>query len=134
VPVRTRPGKEAVMAGPVPVLLVQPSWADSRAVLALAGDIDLTTIDIVRKEVRRCLDERPMRLSLDLRAVTFCDAAGVHTLDWARRETIAAKAEFSLIAPSRAVMRVLTLAGATGLLSAVRRPPPGPSAGSQPYA
>ena len=116
-----------------PVLQAVPSQADGEVVLTLAGDIDVTTADVVRAAARRCLRERPARLSLDLRAVTFCDAAGARALRRARQEAAAARAEFRIIAPSPIVVRVLTLAGADDLLPAAERPS-APTAASQPSA
>jgi anti-anti-sigma factor len=104
----------------VPVLQAVPSQTDREVVLTLAGDIDVTTADVVRAAARRCLRERPARLSLDLRSVTFCDAAGVRALRQARQEAAAARAEFRIIAPGPMVVRVLTLAGADDLLCAVQ--------------
>ena len=117
----------------VPVLDAFPSQADGEVVLTLAGDIDVTTADVARAAARRCLGERPARLSLDLRAVTFCDAAGVRALRQARQEAAAARAEFRIIAPSPVVVRVLTLAGADDMLCAVERPS-APAAASRPSA
>ena len=107
----------------LPVLRAFPSQADGEVVLTLAGDIDVTTVDVVRAAARRCLRERPARLSLDLRAVTFCDAAGARALRRARQEAAAARAEFRIIAPSPIVVRVLTLADADDLLAASARTP-----------
>ena len=117
----------------LPVLRAFPSQADGEVVLTLAGDIDVTTVDVVRAAARRCLGERPARLSLDLRAVTFCDAAGVRALRQARQEAAAARAGFRIIAPSPVVVRVLTHAGAGDMLCAAERPF-APTAGSQPSA
>ena len=117
----------------VPVLHAFPSQADGEVVLTLAGDIDVTTADVARAAARRCLGERPARLSLDLRAVTFCDAAGVRALRQARQEAAAARAGFRIIAPSPVVVRVLTLAGAGDMLCAAERPS-APTASSQPSA
>src|ERR1700704_6485328 len=99
-----------------PVRQAVPSQADGEVVLTLAGDIDVTTADVVRAAARRCPRERPARLSLALRSVTFCDAAGVRALRQARQEAAAARAEFRIIAPGPMVVRVLTLAGADDLL------------------
>jgi anti-anti-sigma factor len=91
----------------VPVLHAFPSQADGEVVLTLAGDIDVTMADVVRAAARRCLRERPARLSLDLRSVTFCDAAGVRALRKAGQEAAAARAEFRIIAPRSLIGKCL---------------------------
>lgn len=106
----------------VPVLRAVPSRADGQVVLTLTGEIDVTTADVVRAAARGCLREHPARLSLDLRSVTFCDAAGVRALRQARREAVAARAEFRIIGASPIVVRVLNLTDAGDLLSAVQSP------------
>jgi anti-sigma B factor antagonist len=49
-------------------------------VLALTGEIDITNGPRMRAEVYRCLEERPAVLVVDLSAVTFLGAAGLHVL------------------------------------------------------
>jgi len=115
-------------------LLALASQADGRTILTLTGEIDLTTTCTLRTEVHRCLRERPAHLSLDLRSVTFCDAAGMRALRWARRQAADVQAKFSIVAPSQRVERLLTVAGATDLLSLVQYPPQEPSATNQPSA
>jgi anti-sigma B factor antagonist len=126
------PGRPVPQSG-VPALLALPSQEDGQAVLTLVGEIDVTTVDVVREAVRNCLRECPARLSLDLRSVTFCDAAGVRALRQAEREAATARAEFRIIAPGPMVVRVLTLADAADLLSTAQRAS-APAAGSQPSA
>lgn len=112
-------------ASPVPPV---PARASDEAVVALRGDIDLTTAGTVREAAHRCLRGRPARLLLDLRQVGFCDAAGVRALRQARDEAAAAGADFRLVAPGPLVIRVLTLIGADDLLPAGQRPPQPPGA------
>ncbi len=107
----------------LPVLLALPAHADGRTVLRLAGDIDVTTVSILRAAVRRCLRECPGALSLDLRSVNFCDAAGVHALRHAQREAAGVRAEFRIIAPGPPLMHVFTLLDADDLLSAAQDQP-----------
>jgi anti-anti-sigma factor len=90
--------------------------------LTLTGDIDVTTVEIVREAARRCRRESPALLSLDLRSVSFCDVAGVRALRWAQREAAGAGAEFRIIAPQPMVMRVFILTSALDLLSAAQDP------------
>lgn len=104
------------------VLQATPPQADGRAVLTLAGEIDLTTTDLLRDAAARCLEQRPACLALDLSSLTFCDCAGVRTLQWALRQATAAHAVFLLTAPRPQIRRVLTVTGADDLLAAADSP------------
>jgi anti-anti-sigma factor len=127
-PSRPWPGPGRPIPGPAaPLLRAHPVQADDQVILTLTGDIDLTTAGTVRAAARRCLRERPARLLLDMRAVSFCDVAGVRALQWARREAAAIPAEFGIIAPRRQVMRVFTLMDAGDLLCATQGPPQQPA-------
>lgn len=106
-----------------PVLRIPPVQANGRAILALAGDIDITTADTVSTAARDCLREHPASLSLDLRSLTFCDCAGVWALRSAHRQAGAVRAQFRLIAPAAHVLRIFSLTGADDLLSAAQDPP-----------
>lgn len=105
-----------------PVLQAIAAQADGRAVLTLAGEIDLTTTDLVRDAAARCLEQRPACLALDLGSLTFCDCAGVRTLQWTLRQATAAHAAFRLTTPRPQIRRVLTLTGADDLLAAADTP------------
>jgi len=102
-----------------PPLRVLTGTAGGDAVLRLAGEIALTTTRSVAAAVDRCLRGRPGRLSVDLRAVTFCDCAGVRALRHARQQATAAGTSVRITALAPPVRRVLTLLKATDLLNAV---------------
>lgn len=90
----------------------------SGPVLVLAGEIDLTTTSRLAAAVDRCLRDQPMRMTVDLHAVTFCDVAGGHVLGHAQQRAAAAGVGFRLTGLTAPVRRTLTLLQATSLLRA----------------
>lgn len=103
------------------------SCAGEHTLIRLAGEIDVTTVEIVTAAASRCLQDHPASLDMDLRSVTFCDCAGVRGLRQVLRDGAAAGTLVRITAPGPQVRRVFTLAGAAGLLTAPgpRDPPPG---------
>ncbi|HEV2634201.1 MAG TPA: STAS domain-containing protein [Actinocrinis sp.] len=74
--------------------------------LAAAGEIDLATAEEVDAALDPFIDaDRPVLL--DMRAVTFIDCCGLRSLQRAR----ARNPQFTLIAPSQPVLRLLELIG-----------------------
>lgn len=101
-----------------PILMVVPVLADRHAVVALTGDLDLSTADQVRAAAERCLTRRPERLSMDLSGLAFCDCSGIRVLRHMLDDADTSGVEFRLLAPSDWIRRVFTLADAADLLAA----------------
>lgn len=106
----------------LPLLRLLAGSAAGDAVLRLAGEIDITTADSVTAAVDRCLRDRPARLCLDLRAVTFCDCAGARALRQARQQATAAGTAVRVAGLSPPVRRLLALLEATDLLTGAESP------------
>jgi anti-anti-sigma factor len=77
--------------------------------LAVRGDVD----DVTADELRAALDADWVR-HLDMSAVTFFNSCGVRALLDARRAR--GEAPLHVVAPSRAVRRVLELLGLTAIV------------------
>ncbi len=101
-----------------PILVVVPVLAGRHAVVALTGDLDLSTADQVRAAAERCLTRRPERLSMDLSGLAFCDCSGIRVLRRTLDDADTSGVEFRLLAPSDWIRRVFTLADAADLLAA----------------
>jgi anti-sigma B factor antagonist len=71
------------------------------AVLAVSGEIDLSTAPELEKIALRLLEERPRRLVLDFSEVPFCDSTGIGVL-----------------------VRLYNRASATGCRLTIRKPTP----------
>jgi anti-sigma B factor antagonist len=75
------------------------------------GDIDLSTVDEIRRELRELRSVGFTRLVLDLRGTTFLDSTGLHLI---LEETASARADgaqFALVAGPPEVQRVFDLTG-----------------------
>lgn len=90
--------------------------------LQLAGEADFTTISVVADAVDRCLRDQPVRITVDLHGVTFCDCAAARALSHAQRRAAATGISFRLTGLTPPVRRVLTLMHATDLLRAAGEP------------
>jgi len=105
-----------------PILRVVPVRTGEHAIVVLAGDVDTSTVELVRAVAEQCLQQRPQRLSIDLSSVQFCDCSGVRALRGVRADADAAGVEFRLIAPSAWIRRVFVLAEAEELLDVAVEP------------
>ncbi|HEY7259980.1 MAG TPA: anti-sigma factor antagonist [Trebonia sp.] len=85
------------------------------ATVQLAGEIDTTSVDAVRRAVAD-LVAGARRIVLDLSRVTFCDAAGARFLVEARRRAGEAGTDLIVRNSQPSVIRVLELTGALPLL------------------
>lgn len=88
---------------------------DAGATVRLAGEIDITSVDAVRRAVAGMETGAP-RIVLDLSRVTFCDAAGARFLVEACRAASEAGTDLVVCHPQRPVYRVLDLTGALPLV------------------
>ncbi|MEY9994970.1 anti-anti-sigma factor [Streptomyces sp. V4I8] len=50
----------------------------TRALITLAGEIDVTTVPFVRAALAACVRDGIRAADVDLTAVTFCDASGLN--------------------------------------------------------
>ena len=86
------------------------------ALLRLAGELDMASAPLLQQAVIRCLGPDLRRLYVDVAALTFCDAAGIHALHTARRAAHAHNTTFALVGVHRRLRRMLVLYGAGVLL------------------
>jgi anti-anti-sigma factor len=88
-------------------------------VVAVVGEVDLTTAPVLRNGLLRVVRElRPEVLDVDLTAVTFLDCAGVGALAHVRRAALRATCEVRITNPRPVVRRVLDLTGQLDICSA----------------
>ena len=86
-----------------------------RAVLAVAGEIDMTTNGALHEAIESAAS-RAFEIWLDLSATTFMDSSGIHAIATARTRLTAANRRLVVICPDGPVLRVLTLTGFDGVL------------------
>ena len=105
-----------------PILRAVPRRDHGDATITLDGEIDLSSAEQIRAAVTECLSTpAPESLLIDMSAVTFCDCAGIETLEWALGRARVGRMRFSLNGVDRRLRRVFALAQADGLLDACHR-------------
>jgi anti-anti-sigma factor len=78
-------------------------------VLAVAGEIDMTTAPALERAVRLSLAKHPATLIIDLTGAQFFSSAGIAVLVLAHRESAATA--LRVVAADRVVLRPLELTG-----------------------
>lgn len=73
-------GPPSRVVQPLGQLAIQTGHDDDTVVLALAGELDLPVVPLVRDAVARALQEPQERLIIDLTGLTFIDSSGLHSL------------------------------------------------------
>jgi stage II sporulation protein AA (anti-sigma F factor antagonist) len=91
-------------------------WSGRTAVIAAAGEIDLTNAESLRDALLSALNTGAPGLIVDLTATTFLDSAGVTALVRASRRASASDAALALAVTAPAVLRVLNLVGIDQLI------------------
>ena len=94
---------------------VQPDR--ERVIVRLGGELDVATAPAVAAAVGELLDAGFGRLVVDLRALSFVDSAGIHTLLSAQRSAAERRRALSVIRGPEQVQRAFVLTGAEPLLA-----------------
>jgi anti-anti-sigma factor len=116
---------------PLPPLTIYRHDRKKRALITLAGEIDLETVPLVRASLERCLRDGIRTIDVDLTPVTFCDCSGLNAFLNASQRITTAGGTLRLHHPPRTVVLMLDVAGCEFLLLGVpfgRLPPPPESA------
>jgi len=94
-------------------LLIEPRGeaGSERAVLEVAGDIDLFTAPQLRHAVNELIDAGSRKLVVDLTKVGFLDSTGLGVLVGALKRLRDSGGDLVLAAPQRPVRRVLSVTG-----------------------
>ena len=87
-------------------------------VVAAAGEIDSTSAPVLREQLEELLDNGTRQVTVDLRAVSFLDSAGLCVLAAAHRRALREDVRMRVLASSRAVIRPLQITGLWELLHA----------------
>jgi anti-sigma B factor antagonist len=88
------------------------------AVLRPSGELDLATVEPLRRELQELLAAEPEELVIDLTAVTFLDSSGIAVLSSALKSQRARDADMALVNPQPIVARALELVGLGTLIRA----------------
>jgi anti-anti-sigma factor len=78
--------------------------------IAVAGELDLATIGLLREAVEGCLERDAVKvMMIDLRDLTFIDATGLSALWHTRQRAQSVGSKVVLSSPSKAVTHLLRL-------------------------
>ncbi|MEU9288445.1 STAS domain-containing protein [Streptomyces sp. NPDC048275] len=114
---------------PLPPLNVYRHDRKKRALITLAGEIDLETVPLVRASLERCLRDGIRTIDVDLTPVTFCDCSGLNAFLHASRRITAAGGTLRLHRPPPTLVLMVDVAGCEFLLLGLPfghlPPPPG---------
>ena len=94
------------------------SFPDGRAVVHLAGELDIATAHPTRG-VLRCAAAVSPHLLVDLTEVEFMDCAGLGALMWAHHKVTAAGGAVELLGPNWQVRKLIDAAGLNETLRVV---------------
>jgi anti-anti-sigma factor len=100
-------------------LAVGTSEVDGLAVTRVAGEVDLTGVDLMRAELDAQLELRPPVLVVDLTDVTILGSLGIAALLEAHHHAAAAGVAFAVVASRRSVVHPLRLTEVDRLLTVV---------------
>jgi anti-anti-sigma factor len=83
-----------------------------------AGEIDMSTVDVLRRELDAAREEAAAAL-LDLSGVTFIDSSGLHLLLDASHDSAVSDWGFFVVRPSEVVERLLQVSGTADWITVV---------------
>lgn len=92
-------------------------------VVALEGEIDLSTVPDAERLITEAEAGDPGRLIIDLREVTFMDSSGLRVLLTAHRRAEDADRGFALVRGGDTVNRLLDVTGLSERLELLDEPP-----------
>jgi anti-anti-sigma factor len=92
---------------PAPVEIAASADSSEAPLITVAGEVDLSNVGLLEDAIDEATVERPRKLIVDLRGVTFMDSTALHALFQARKHA----ASLILRAPSREARRVIELSG-----------------------
>jgi anti-sigma B factor antagonist len=81
-------------------------------VIAVSGDLDISSVERLRSAVARAAAEHPEQLTFDVSELRFMDSAGIAVLLGAASSVPTVR----LLNPTAPVRRVIELTGLTGVL------------------
>ena len=82
-----------------------------RAVIRVAGDVDIETAPSLRYAVQELLEDGRRKLVVDVSRVDFIDSTGLGALIGALKDTEARKGDLELICTQRRMLSLLHLTG-----------------------
>jgi anti-anti-sigma factor len=109
-----------------PTFDVRVVEADDGPVIVARGDLDLAAYNTLRRCIESCCAQHPC-VVLDVSEVTFMDSTAINALIWAHRCLGNRPGAVVLRNPSRAVVRVIEIAGLDGTIAIETTPGQSPN-------
>ena len=94
---------------------------NSTEIIAVRGDVDLATVDVLRAQLTAAL-ERGQKVVLDLREVSFMDTQGLAAIIEAERTSSASGTRFVVVRAPATVHRLFDMIGLSDRLTVVDDP------------
>jgi anti-anti-sigma factor len=96
-----------------------PAWPAAR----LVGEIDLSNVEDLGRQLERCVSNRASGLVLDLAGVTYLDSTGLRLVFRLARQLADRQQSLRLVVPDGSpITRVLALAGVSTVAQVVSDP------------
>ena len=92
-----------------PLLTVESHSHGTTQHVAVAGELDISSVEEVRRVTERALRGNPETLLLDLGELTFCDSSGIHLVIDTDRRASAEGVRFRVIAPQGSARRTFEI-------------------------
>ena len=93
-------------------LSVETAAEEGGPVVAVAGDLDISSVTQLKETVAALVEQRPRTLTFELSGLRFMDSAGIAVL----LNAVSQVERVRLRAPTPAVQRLLELTGLTDVL------------------
>lgn len=91
------------------ILEVETREQDGTLHVALRGELDLSTVEKVEKELHRAEEAEPETVILDLSGLTFLDSTGLRTIVMADQRARGAGRRLAVVKGPETVHRVFTI-------------------------
>jgi anti-sigma B factor antagonist len=92
-----------------PLLTVQSHTHGTTHQIAVAGELDVSSVAEVRRVTERALNGNPETLLLDLGELTFCDSSGIHLVIDTDKRAKAQGIRLRVIAPLGSARRTFEI-------------------------
>jgi anti-sigma B factor antagonist len=95
------------------------AWDASVRLLAVSGELDLASVEVLRRRLELAFAEGPPRVVVDLGGVTHMDSTGLAELISAHQRAMDLAGRLVLVVTSAAIRRMLEIRGVVNLFTVV---------------
>jgi anti-sigma B factor antagonist len=95
------------------------AWDVSAHLLAVTGELDLTSIRDLRRRLEAAFAQGPPRIAVDLSGVTHMDSTGLAELISAHQRAMELQGQLVLVVTSAPIRRTLEIRGVVNLFNLV---------------